>query len=216
MIRTPALLAPALVLMLVLAGCAVEDGLRPYVLVRRADVWQAVIKDQDRSRLARLYEAWDEAAADIAQAGKTSDLAALGPVGQSGVAETQSFPAAGAHECRTILLGWRQGMPRISPPVQVGAWAPCRLGSDGVLLRLETAAGPQQYFGALYPDVARLIFLGSVRLAGEAGRLRYGEDQARDQLGVLHAIGPGHWRIALPWPQWTARLALIDIRAVPA
>ena len=57
------------------------------------------------------------------------------------------------------------------------------------------------------------VFLGTLRLAGEMGRLRYGEDAQRDQLGVLQAIGPGHWRIALPWPRWTARLVLIELRA---
>ena len=204
----------ALLLLLAVAGCSNGDELRPYAVVRRADVWQAVIKDQDRSRLSRLSDAWDQARADIAEAGRQADLAALGPVGQGDVTAPAILPAAGAHECRTILLGWRQGSPRTSPPVQAGAWAPCTLTADGIVLRFETAPGPQQYLGTLYPDVDRLIFLGTVRLAGEMGRLRYGEDQARDQLGVLQAIGPGAWRIALPWPRWTARLVLIDIRAV--
>ena len=215
MIRRPALLA-VLAPMLLLPGCSNGDELRPYAVVRRADVWQAVIKDQDRDRLARLSDAWDQARADIAQAGKTADFAALGPVVQDEGAAPPVFPTAGAHECRLVLLGWRQGNPRISPPVQASAWAPCNLTADGIVLRFETAPGPQQYLGTLYPDVDRLIFLGTVRLAGEMGRLRYGEDQARDQLGVLQAVGPGAWRIALPWPRWTARLVLIDIRAVPA
>ena len=206
----------ALLVLLVLAGCSNDDGLRPYAAVRRADVWQAVIKDQDRGRLARLSQAWDQARADITLAGKDDDLAGLGPVAQGDVMAQPVFPAAGPHECRTILLGWRQGSPRVSPPVQAGAWAPCRLTADGILLHLETAPGPQQYLGTLYPDVDRLIFLGSVRLAGEMGQLRYGEDQARDQLGVLQTVAAGHWRIALPWPRWTARLVLIDIRPVSA
>lgn len=208
----------ALVLLaaLAMAGCSSDDGLRPYAVVRRADVWQAVIKDQDRSRLSRLSDAWDQAQRDIGDAGRQADLAALGPVAQVDVPPAPAFPAAGAHECRTIHLGWRQGSPRISPPVQASGWAPCRLAADGILLRFETAPGPQQYLGTLYPDVDRLIFLGSVRLAGETGRLGYGEDGDRDQMGVLQAIGPGQWRIALPWPRWTARLVLIELRAVPA
>lgn len=209
-----------LVPLFVLLGCGNADELRPYALVRRTDVWQAVIKDQDRGRLSRLADAWDQARADIAEAGKEADLAALGPVGQDGVRQGEVtpppvFPATGPHECRIILLGWRQGSPHISPPVQAGAWAPCHFTADGIVLRFETAPGPQQFLGTLYPDVDRLIFLGTVRLAGEMGRLRYGEDQARDQLGTLQAVSSGGWRIALPWPNWTARLVLIDIRAVP-
>jgi hypothetical protein len=176
-------------------------------------VWQAVIKDQDRGRLARLSEAWDQARTDVAEAGAAADLAALGPVAGEAIVVNPALPSAGDHQCRIIQIGWRQGSPRVSPAVQASAWAPCRLSADGIVLRIETAPGPQQYMGTLYPDVDRLVFLGTVRLAGEMGRLRYGEDGQRDQLGVLQAIGPGHWRIALPWPRWTARLVLIELRA---
>ncbi|WP_017666769.1 DUF4893 domain-containing protein [Sandarakinorhabdus sp. AAP62] len=212
MIRVVALLA-----LLLLAGCSKEDELRPYAVVRRADVWQAVISDPDRGRLSRLSDAWEQARTDITEAGRDADLAALGPVAVDRPTASPAFPGAGTYQCRTILLGWRQGTPRTAPPVQASAWVPCTLAADGILLRLETAPGPQQYLGTLYPDVDRLIFLGTLRLAGDMGRLRYGEDAQRDQLGVLQAIGPnpnsGHWRIALPWPRWTARLVLIELRA---
>jgi Domain of unknown function (DUF4893) len=214
--------ALALLALLVLAGCSgKEDELRPYAVVRRADVWQAVISDADRGRLSRLSDAWEQARTDIAEAERVADLVALGPVAIDPVVmdsptATPTFPAAGTYECRTILLGWRQGTPRTAPPVQASAWAPCTLAADGILLRFESAPGPQQYLGTLYPDVDRLIFLGTLRLAGDMGRLRYGEDRDRDQLGVLQALAPGHWRIALPWPHWTARLVLIELRAVPA
>lgn len=211
----------ALLALLVLAGCGKDDELRPYAVVRRADVWQAVISDPDRGRLARLADAWEQARTDITEAGRDADLAALGPVAADPVAANGPsaapvFPAAGNHECRTILLGWRQGTPHTAPPAQASGWAPCTFTADGILQRIETAPGPQQYLGTLYPDVDRLIFLGTLRLAGDMGRLRYGEDRDRDQLGVLQAMAPGHWRIALPWPHWTARLVLIEIRTAAA
>lgn len=204
-----------------LAGCTKSDDLRPYAIVRSADVWQAVITDQDRGRLARLSGAWELARADIASAGAEAELAALGPVvpppagsGPMGAAPAEvALPGAGTYRCRTIRLGWRHGDARSTRPVQAGAWAPCTLAADGVLLRFETAPDQQRFIGTLYPDVDRLIFLGSVALDGEMGRLRYGEDAARDQLGVLTMVAPGHWRIALPWPRWSARLILIEMRA---
>lgn len=203
-----------------LAGCTKSDELRPYAVVRRADVWQAVITDHDRGRLARLSGAWEQARADIASAGADAQLAALGPVvpalagtGPMGEMPAEvALPGPGDYRCRTIRLGWRQGTPRSTPPVQAGEWAPCRLAADGILLRFETAPDDQQFFGALYPDVDRLIFLGSVALDGEMGRLHYGEDADRDQLGVLTMVAPGHWRIALPWPRWNARLVLIEMQ----
>ncbi|OSZ71863.1 hypothetical protein CAP39_00210 [Sphingomonas sp. IBVSS1] len=205
--------AAALLALLLLAGCSKGDDLQPYAVVRRADVWQAVIRDNDRGRLARLSDAWTEAQADIAAAGATADLAALGPVADPTLASPAPLPAAGAFQCRIIRLGWRQGSVRLAPPVQAEAWAPCTLAADGILLRLETAPGVQRFAGTLYPDVDRLVFLGSVQLAGEPGRLRYGEDRDRDQLGVLTTLAPGHWRLALPWPRWSARLVLIEIKA---
>jgi len=209
-----------------LAGCTKSDELRPYAIVRRADVWQAVISDNDRGRLARLSGAWEQARIDIASASASADadLAALGPVvppppgapsPADGPAQSAqvAMPGPGVYQCRTIRLGWRQGSSRSVPPVQAGPWAACTLTADGILLSLETAPGPQQFFGTLYPDVDRLIFLGSVALDGEMGRLRYGEDRDRDQLGVLDMVAPGHWRIALPWPRWSARLVLIELRS---
>jgi hypothetical protein len=203
----------AALLLLALAGCTKSDDLQPYAVVRRADVWQAVIREGDRSRLARLSDAWEQAQADIAAANAAADLAALGPVGDAGVQHQGPLPVAGTYRCRIIRLGWRQGADRLVPPVQAGDWAPCQMQADGILLRLETAPGPQQFTGRLYPDVDRLVFLGSIRLADDMGRLRYGEDRDRDQLGVLTAVGEGHWRLALPWPRWAARLLLIEIRA---
>ena len=215
----------ALVGLALLAACTRSDDLRPYAIVRRADVWQAVITDADRGRLARLSGAWEQARADVRSAGADADLAALGPVipalaGSDLVDDNAPqvvLPGPGEYQCRAVRLGWRQGSPRNVPPVQAGTWAPCRLTADAILLKLDTqpdmVAGQQRYSGTLYPDVDRLIFLGSVALGGEMGRLHYGEDETRDQLGVLTMIAPGHWRIALPWPHWSARLTLIELRS---
>lgn len=203
----------AVLLPLWLTACSKGDDLRPYAIVRRADVWQAVITDADRGRLSRLSQAWEQAQSDIGEAGAGAALAAIGPAGARDVTAPPMLPGAGTYQCRIVLLGWRQGTPHISPPVQAGEWGACRIAADGILLRFETAPGAQQYAGTLYPDVDRLVFLGSVRLAGEMGRLSYGTDAARDQVGILQATAPGQWRIALPWPQWTARLVLIEIRA---
>lgn len=207
----------------VMVGCSKSDEFRPFSVVRQADVWQAVIQDQDRGRLARLPDAWEQARADIAGAGADAALAALGPVVPA-AADTAKLgeqteppppvqmPVAGNYQCRIIRLGWQQSTPRTAPPVQASVWSDCRLVAAGPLLQLETAPGPQHFFGKLYPDVDRLIFLGSVALGGEMGRLRYGEDNDRDQLGVLDMVAPGHWRLALPWPRWGARLVLIELR----
>ncbi|WP_164156041.1 DUF4893 domain-containing protein [Sandarakinorhabdus rubra] len=203
-----ALLAAAVLL----AGCSKGDDLRRYAVVRRADVWQAVITDADRGRLARLSDAWMQAQADVAAAG--ADVGVLGALAVPGARDsTRQLPTAGAYRCRIVHMGWRQGQPQNVPAVQVGDFGPCTLAADGTLLRFDFPAGVQRHVGALYPDIDRLIYLGSVQLAGEPRRRPYGEDRDRDQLGVLEPLAPGQWRIAMPWPRWTARLTLIELRA---
>ncbi len=208
------LVAALLATGLLLAGCGSGDELRRYSIVRRADVWQAVISDADRRRLSRLVEAWDQARADVAAAGADPALAELGPLTGKAVQPLRP-PQPGAYRCRLVQLGWRQGQSTNVPPVQAGPAAACTLAAQGVLLRLDADIGGQHHIGALYPDIDRLIYLGSVALPGEPGRHSYGEDRDRDQLGVLEATGPQQWRIALPWPRWTARLTLIEITPVP-
>jgi hypothetical protein len=209
----PLLVAPLLLAATLLGACSKGDDLRRYAVVRRADVWQAVITDADRGRLSRLSDAWQQARADVAAAGSAADLAALGALAGPALANPK-LPVAGAYRCRVIHLGWRQGQPQTVPAVQVTAQRPCTLAADGLLLRFDAPIAEGRQLGALYPDIDRLIYLGSVRLADEPGRHAYGEDRDRDQLGVLEQVAPARWRIALPWPRWTARLTLIEI--VPA
>jgi hypothetical protein len=195
---------------LVLIACSKDDDLRRYAVVRRADLWQAVITDQDRGRLSRLTDAWIQARADVDAAGGGAALTALGAVAARALEQPQ-LPGPGAYRCRLVHLGWRQGQPTNVPPVQAGPFTPCTLAADGLLLRLDAVLDGQRHVGALYPDVDRLVYLGTVGLPGERGQHRYGEDRDRDQLGVLEAVGPQQWRIALPWPRWTARLTIIEI-----
>jgi hypothetical protein len=206
--RLPMALLP--MALMLLAACSRDDDLRRYAVVRRADVWQAVITDQDRGRLARLADAWEQARSDVATAGADAALAAQAPLVGPALPALK-LPEPGLYRCRLVQLGWRQGQPTSVPPVQAGAFAPCTLAADGVLLRLDADLAGQHHSGTLYPDVDRLIYLGSLALTGEPGRRAYGEDRDRDQLGVLEAVGPAQWRIALPWPRWTARLTIIEI-----
>lgn len=194
-----------------LAGCGGNDEVRPYAVAQRADVWQNVVRDRDRGRLAALYQAWRRALADVEAAGETAALAALGPVAVQDAALAGGLPGAGAYRCRVVQLGRREGEPAPPRMVNVEGWRTCTLTEQDGLLRLEQDSGPQSFSGTLYPDNERMIFLGTVRLAGEMGLLRYGTDMMRDQAGVLRRFGERRWRIELPWPRWQSRLVLIEL-----
>ncbi|MEY2884557.1 MAG: hypothetical protein RL490_2281, partial [Pseudomonadota bacterium] len=123
-------------------------------------------------------------------------------------------PAPGAYRCRDIRIGRREGMADTLPTLAVAAFQPCTIRLDAGRLWLEQGPGMQRVAGPLYPDGDRLVFLGSMALAGEMAVMRYGADPDRNQAGVLRAIGERHWRLELPWPNWQANLHLIEI--VPA
>lgn len=211
-------LAPALAALL-LAGCAGGDALRRYAVVQRSDVWQAVIRDADRARLAGLGGAWEAALADVAAGNGQAALAALGAAVEerpAPAADAAPLPAAGPHRCRLIAIGWAARAPRSVPVVQAGDWQPCAVRADGAVARLEMTGGAERLRGTFYPDPGRAIFLGSVRLADERGWHAYGEDGQRDRLGVAQPLAGGRWRVAMPWPPWTARLAILEMQPRPA
>ena len=171
--------------------------------------WQEAIRAEDRKRLAGLWRAWARALGNIHR--EDADLAALGRLvahdaGQDGIA-----PPPGHYRCRLVRLGRGDNAPSGMPVVGTLPPVPCLVRADGEQLWFEQQAGAQRVAGRLWQDGGRLVFLGSMALAGEAGVMAYGSDPARDQVGVLTSLGPGHWRLELPWPRWQSDLCLVEI-----
>lgn len=190
-----------------------------------ASSWQGQIQSEDRARLAGLWRAWTRSLADVAaEPGGREALDALGPVavppveplpGRPVALASDSLPGVGDYRCRTIRLGRRDdGWPRDGVlPLQTGPWGVCRLAAtEGEPLAFAMADGPQRLSGRLWADGDRMVFLGALSLASEAGVRDYGDDPDRDHLGVLRPLGAGHWRLELPWPRWQSELLLVEIR----
>ena len=203
----------ALCLALALAGCAgtIKSAATP-------SGWQKLIREPDRKRLARLYSAWTRSLVEAKAGGSTEQLAALGPLVLPDGSVEGNFPAPGAYTCRTIKLGRRANgkgplAAKNAPPLMLLEQVPCSIGADenaGVLTFIQ-APGKQWLGGRLFPDDKRLVFLGSLALAGETGVRRYGADPDRDQVGVLRPMGENRWRLELPWPNWQSNLEVIEI-----
>lgn len=176
--------------------------------------WQQVIRERDRKRLAGLWSAWTRSLQQVASAGQSKTVAALGDMAAADAADNGPLPTPGLYRCRTVKLGSRDDAPAmVHQAMSKPAAATCTITERGGLLWFEQAAGAQRIGGRLYPDGDRLVFLGSLALAGEMGVRAYGADAERDQVGVLRAIGRNRWRLELPWPMWQANLAIIEIVA---
>jgi hypothetical protein len=197
------------------AGCAGKPG----VTARAAPPpWQKMIREADRKRLAGLHSAWSESLGEAKAAGAGAAVTALGAVAMPDAATSGPLPGPGAYRCRALRIGGRSGdgersgdSRTVAPAVITAPAVPCRISAKGGLLWIEQAMGAQRIGGTLYPDGDRLVFLGSMALAGEMGMMRYGADKDRDQVGVLRSLGPARWRLELPWPMWQSDLAIIEI-----
>jgi hypothetical protein len=211
--RTRRRLAIALLLTLSpLAACATSSKPPP---------WQLEILQPDRRRLAALWDAWTRALATADKAGDTAALAALGPLVDPKAAVPGPLPGPGVYNCRSIRIGVRTDdlmpdAPR-GPAMLKAEPSLCTISKRGKLLWFEQAEGTQRVGGHLFADDnrldgQRLVFLGSMALPGEGGFMRYGADADRDQVGVIRPLGPGLWRLELPWPMWQSDLQVIEIR----
>ncbi|GGE16232.1 hypothetical protein GCM10011529_23280 [Polymorphobacter glacialis] len=204
-------LIPGLAVALAIAASACagkgNDSARP------PPSWQSQISDPDRQLLAKLWGAWTRALAQADKAGMRANLAQFGNMVVPDTAVPAAFPGPGNYRCRTITIGIREGgvpTPGV-PAMTTGQSVPCTITERKGLLWFEQQAGPQRIGGKMYADGDRMVFLGSMALAGEIGMLPYGTDGQRDQVGVLKAYGDRRWRIELPWPKWQSNLALIEI-----
>jgi len=177
----------------------------------RAQSWQEQITEPDRKRLAGLWAAWTRALNQAMDGGSAAALAAAGPLAVADAAKPGALPVPGDYQCRTLKLGVRSDAPPMASAMAMSDRVPCRISARSSLMWFEQLSGSQRIGGMLYPDDDRLVFLGSKSLAGEMRVMAYASDAARDQVGVLRALGPGRWRLELPWPNWQSNLEVIEI-----
>lgn len=174
--------------------------------------WREVVSAADASRLGRLDQAWRLARAEAEDKGFAGEVEALGPLvdPNAGLAGRLQ-PAPGDYRCRTIKLG--SNRPGGAGFVQY-PWFRCTVeltpGGDLVLTK---TTGSQRTRGLLYPDTERrLVFVGAQAWGlDERGWPAYGETAERDQVGILERVGPGRWRLAIPWPRVESKLELLEL-----
>jgi hypothetical protein len=203
----------ALTVLVAFGGCASGRD-RP-----SATDWRVLASDPDRERLRSWRDTWTAALRQARAAGEGARIDAAGILLQPDASLGGQMPTPGGYVCRVVKIGRianrtaGAGSDFIADPP-----AACRIEPRGPLLGIAKLEGAQQPAGWLYPDggvgPARMIFLGSMRMADEPRPLPYGGDPERDMAGILERIGPNRWRLVLPRPQWEAMLTVVDIRPI--
>ncbi|MHA6723412.1 DUF4893 domain-containing protein [Sphingomonas sp. RS2018] len=174
-----------------------------------ASDWRQQATSIDRDRLRRWRDAWQDALTKIRANGGERELVGYGPLLQSDVASTGPVPPIGTYACRVVKLGARiEGAPQIVtyPPFR------CTIAPEGDALRFTKTTGSQRPTGLILPDDdQRAVFLGTLVLGDERMPLRYGQDAARDMIGVVQRIGERRWRLVLPYPAFESTIDVIEL-----
>jgi hypothetical protein len=174
--------------------------------------WRQVVSAADAANLGRLGEAWRLGRAEAEDKGFADKVEALGPLVDPNAGQTGRLqPAPGDYRCRTIKLGSRSagGLGYVEYP-----WFRCSVeltpGGDLVLTK---TTGSQRTRGLLYPDTDdRLVFVGAQAWGmDETVFPRYGDQSARDQVGIFERIGSDRWRLVIPWPKVESKLEILEL-----
>jgi hypothetical protein len=186
---------------LFLAACTTMRPLphprvRATVTVEAEEPWRNVASDADAARLDALPRLWTEALEEARRAGYVRRLAAEGALLAPAAALPYAAPAPGPYSCRILRLG--ASAPGVRPFGEAGHGF-CFVGGDRNQLSLTIEAGPRRMGGYLWPgkDNRAFAFLG-----GQSPRgipiPGYGDDPARDVVGLFERIGPFRYRLTLP------------------
>lgn len=214
--RGPPPSAPLAALLLAIAGCTRPDvgvvGEPPAVIEEEILGWRGIAAPDDIERLAGVDIAWDEALARARESGLSDEVEAEGALLDPAAALPRPAPAPGSYTCRVLRFGGPgRAAFRAYPPFF------CYVGVEDELLALTKQTGTERPGGYLYEseDPLRMVFLGSVALAGEELAQGYTESEGRGIAGLFERVDYFHYRLVVPWSRSGAKLDVIELTVSP-
>lgn len=195
-----------------LAACAAKAPPRVVlvstVTVEAPPVWRSSITPEGEARLAGLRAHWAGLHARLSPRVRTAQGKLVDP------AAGLDLPAItpGSYRCRVVRL---RTPPRGPATVRSSTSDFCFVSgtAEGVAFIKQTGSDPAA--GYFYPDGDRYVFLGArQRRAGE-NSLGYGNEPARDMVGVVERVGGFRWRIAVAGTD-PRQLDIYELTPVPA
>jgi len=178
-----------------LAACAAQTPPPRVVLVSTVPVeeppeWRKSIRPEDDARLESLRADWGKLHARLPTRVRT----AQGKLVDPGAGLDMPSLTPGSYRCRIVRLR-SPARGAASARSSTNDYCFVSASDEGVAFVKQTGSGPAA--GYFYPDGKRYVFLGArQRRAGE-NSLGYGNEPARDMVGVVERVGGFRWRLAV-------------------
>jgi Domain of unknown function (DUF4893) len=169
-------------------------------------LWTSVATANDVKRLNNWRAAFEQARQEAIKAGYGDDVAKGGDLFKIDAAQTGSRLPEGYYKCSVSKLGG--GFVQF---IQYPAFR-CHVTFEGGRRQFVKLSGSQRPVGYIYKkDSFQSVFLGTIVLGDEDKLVSYGQDEDRNEAGLVERIGAKRWRIIFPFPYYESTMDVIDL-----
>jgi hypothetical protein len=168
--------------------------------------WTSVATANDVKRLNNWRAAFEQARREAIEAGYGDAVTKGGDLFKTNAAKKASVLPGGYYTCSITKLGGKF-VQFIQYPV-----FRCHVTFEGGRRQFVKLSGSQRPVGYIYKkDSRQSVFLGTIMLGDEDRLITYGQDEDRNEAGLVERIGAKRWRIIFPFPHYESTLDVIDL-----
>lgn len=178
--------------------------------------WAQVASTADVEKIVAVQDVWTEALDHAREKGFRRQVAEEGVLLEPDAAQPFPAPTPGFYSCRII----RFGDPSVRRQRAFTAYKSffCYVGVNEDRLALTKDSGSERPGGYLWDDPdhrTHMVFLGAVALNSETETPAYGDDPARDIIGLFERVDEYRFRLVMPRPRPESRLDVLEMIPVP-
>jgi hypothetical protein len=171
--------------------------------------WKKAATPKDVERLSKWRQAFDQARKEAVAAGYGADVKNGGKLFKTAAANGNPELPVGYYNCSVTKIGG-QFVPFVQYPV-----FRCHVTQEGGRRQFVKLSGSQRPVGYIYKkDANQSVFLGTIVLGDEDKLVAYGQDEDRNEAGLVERIGPTRWRMIFPFPHYESTMDVIDLTPV--